>query len=250
MRARPSISLVLVALAMSLAIVAPVRAADADTAGAKFLQDERAAHPAVHELWRDIVRSVPESTHLSRLTLDEGAVQADLAWGNAAEVLQAIRASKVLVDAVLLEGIQTDGELGIQHFTVAGKAAPRAITDAKTSFVPGKGFDVGVAQLQLRVEDAIATHAKAGNCTLVTAVAFRSIEDYAFERVTLKVRMRCTEPELRLVLADLESGAPTLFLDSVRIGRQVGHLVPGSTESVVYMDVGFDLVGYIDEPGR
>ena len=70
-------------------------------------------------------------------------------------------------------------------------------------------------------------------------------EPERFERVTIKVRLRCDLEPFAGILYDLESASPFLFIDDLQIFRQQGYVQPGQNKISTYLDIRFDLYGYI-----
>ena len=71
-----------------------------------------------------------------------------------------------------------------------------------------------------------------------------------FQRVTIKVRMRCELDDLSKVFYNLEGETPYVFVDNVSIYRQISRRRRGrETVQQRILDVRFDLSGYIRMSG-
>ena len=71
-----------------------------------------------------------------------------------------------------------------------------------------------------------------------------------FQRVAIKVRMRCEIDDLSKVLYNLEGETPYVFVDNVSIYRQISRRRRGrETVQQRVLDVRFDLSGYIRKSG-
>ena len=63
------------------------------------------------------------------------------------------------------------------------------------------------------------------------------------------MRLRCDLEPFAGILYDLESASPVLFIEELAIFRQQGYLVPGQNKLSNYLDIRFDLFGFIRKPG-
>ena len=120
------------------------------------------------------------------------------------------------------------------------------------AFLPETDFDAAAAALTARLKQAVASHARdAQSCTIIMNQYARGTEKETYERVTIKVRMRCSLEEFAPVLHELEAGSPLLFLEDLQIWKQAGYRVPGTNQVASYLDIRFDLYGYLrNKQGR
>ena len=113
----------------------------------------------------------------------------------------------------------------------------RAFEASSPAFLPEPDFDSAAAGLTQRLKQAVSNHGRdAQSCQII-------MNQYA--RVTIKVRMRCSLEEFAPVLHELESGSPLLFLEDLQIWKQTGYRVPGTNQVASYLDIRFDLYGYL-----
>lgn len=132
----------------------------------------------------------------------------------------------------------------------------RQLADVRTfeagnpAFLPEGDFDASAAGLTQRLKQIVSSHAPdTQRCQIIMNQYARSTEPDPFERVLIKVRLRCDLEPFAGVLYDLESSSPVLFIDDLQIFRQQGYLNPGQNKLSNYLDIRFDLFGFIRKPG-
>ena len=125
-------------------------------------------------------------------------------------------------------------------------AEVRAFEAGNPAFLPEADFDAAAAGLTQRLKQVVQTHARdANSCQIIMNQYARSTEKELYERVTIKVRLRCNLDEFAPVLHELEAGSPIVFLDDLQIWKQTGYRVPGTNQVTSYLDIRFDLYGYL-----
>jgi len=121
-------------------------------------------------------------------------------------------------------------------------------------FLPESSFDLATAALMQRLETVVGDVTSDTNrCQVVNKTPFKSRTKERFERVTVKVRMRCEIEEFSAVLHEIEGGSPQLFVSELNIvarrptvtRRQPDQIVPRG-----YLDISFDLFGYLRGEGK
>lgn len=117
-------------------------------------------------------------------------------------------------------------------------------------FLQELNFDTAAAQLTRRLKDIIATQAEvAQECQVISNQNMRPRDRERFEKVVVKVRMRCTLPDLVKVIGELENGLPLVFIDNLNIYQQV--VVPSNNQrrrrglQPQNLDIRFDMMGYL-----
>ena len=125
-------------------------------------------------------------------------------------------------------------------------AEVREFEAANPAFLPEADFDAAASGLIQRLSQVVASHATdPQRCTLIQKQVNRSNEKEPFDRVTIKARLRCDFEQFGPILHELETSNPVLFVDSVQIWRQTGYRTPGTNQVENYLDINFDLYGYI-----
>ena len=120
-------------------------------------------------------------------------------------------------------------------------------------FLQENNFDAAAAQLAARLKGIITTQAEdAQNCTVQSTQNMRPRSKERFEKVIVKVRMKCSLSDFVKVLDELESGVPLVFLDKVNLYQQARIATAARRNNrrrgrvpVNVMDIRFDMNGYI-----
>lgn len=114
-------------------------------------------------------------------------------------------------------------------------------------FLEQANANLASSELTTRLKEVIDTSTdNPSACRVLSQQNLRPPEDEQFERVTVKIRMRCEVADLAQVLYQLENGTPYLFVDNVTIYRQIRRVRRGrELVQEKMLDVRFDLFGYL-----
>lgn len=123
-------------------------------------------------------------------------------------------------------------------------AEVRAFEAGNPGFLTEANFDLAASALIQRLQEQVNLLGAGERCLVVSRTPFRQNNKEPFERVTVKVRMRCEMEHFVAVLHGLESGSPQLFVAELGITSRRGMAQPGQAP-VGYLDVAFDLYGYL-----
>ena len=127
----------------------------------------------------------------------------------------------------------------------------REFEAANPAFLPESDFNAAASGLIQRLSQVVASRASdPQRCTLIQKQVSRTNEKEPFDRVTIKARLRCDFEQFGPILHELETSNPVLFVDSVQIWRQTGYRQPGTNQVENYLDINFDLYGYIRTHGK
>jgi len=130
-------------------------------------------------------------------------------------------------------------------------AEVREFEAANPAFLPETDVDAAGSGLIQRLSQIVTEHATdPQRCQLIQKQYNHSSEKEPFERVTIKARVRCDFEQFAAILHQLETTSPLLFVDEVQIWRQTGYRVPGTNQVENYLDVSFDLYGYIRQHAK
>lgn len=126
-------------------------------------------------------------------------------------------------------------------------AEVRAFEAQNPGFLAESTFDLATAGLMQRLESEVAAlDAPPGRCQVVNKTPFKPREEERFERVVVKVRMRCEVAEFARVLHALEDGSPQLFVEGLSIvARRPTYNPRNRPAAQGYLDISFDLYGYL-----
>lgn len=128
-------------------------------------------------------------------------------------------------------------------------AEVRAFEAGNPGFLTEANFDLAASALIQRLQEQVNLLGAGERCLVVSRTPFRNRSEEPFERVTVKVRMRCEMEHFVSVLHGLESGSPQLFVSELGITSRRGIAQPGQPP-VGYLDVAFDLYGYLRGKGK
>ncbi len=120
------------------------------------------------------------------------------------------------------------------------------------SFLSAKDASGAFSDLTKRLKQAITDHVRDENrCQILSNQPFRGGEDETYQRVSIQVRMRCDLEPFSSILYDLENGNPYLFVDQLMIYKQSGGYVPPGSKAVAsFLDIRFNLSGYLRQHGK
>jgi len=127
-------------------------------------------------------------------------------------------------------------------------AEVRAFEAGNPGFLTEANFDLAASALIQRLQEQVNQLGAGERCLVVSRTPFRNRSEEPFERVTVKVRMRCEMEHFVAVLHGLESGSPQLFVAELGITSRRGIAPPGQAP-VGYLDVAFDIYGYLRNKG-
>lgn len=140
-------------------------------------------------------------------------------------------------------------------------AQVREFESSNPGFLTEANFDLAASGLIQRLQEQVDVLQAGDRCSVVSRTPFRgnapgqggrgsNTSDSPFERVTVKVRLRCEMEHFGPLLYGLESGSPQLFVSELTItGRRAA---PGGRArsrnqpaNAGYLDIAFDMYGYL-----
>jgi general secretion pathway protein M len=118
-------------------------------------------------------------------------------------------------------------------------------------FLKQENVSLASSELTSMLKQTINLHADhSDRCQVSSNQNMRVRVQERFQRVTIKVRMRCEIDDLSKVFYNLEGETPYVFIDNVSIYRQISRRRRGrETVQQRILDVRFDLSGYIRMSG-
>lgn len=128
-------------------------------------------------------------------------------------------------------------------------AEVRAFEAGNPGFLTEANFDLAASALIQRLQEQVNLLGAGERCLVVSRTPFRNRDEEPFERVTVKVRMRCEMEHFSAVLHGLESGSPQLFVAELGITSRRGIAPLGQAVPPGYLDIAFDLYGYLRQKG-
>jgi len=117
-------------------------------------------------------------------------------------------------------------------------------------FLPEDSFDLAAANLNSQLKQIIADKARnPQRCQLISSQNERPTAPEPYQRVVVKVRMRCDLDVLTEILYQLENATPFLFVTELNLYQQLMFQGGMPQPNLGDMDARFDLSGYIRKPG-
>jgi len=117
-------------------------------------------------------------------------------------------------------------------------------------FLPEDSFDLAAANLNSLIKQIIADKARdPQRCQLISSQNERPTAPEPYQRVVVKVRMRCDLDDLTEILYQLENATPFLFVIELNLYQQQMFQGGMPQPNLGDMDARFDVYGYIRMPG-
>jgi len=123
----------------------------------------------------------------------------------------------------------------------------REFEAANPEFLPEENFDLAASALIQRIQSLVDAQSAGPACQLVSRTPYRVQTEEPFQRVTIKVRMRCELEPMTAVLHGLESSSPQLFITDLNVTARRQYVTPGITDPSMLggIDFSFDVFGYL-----
>lgn len=117
-------------------------------------------------------------------------------------------------------------------------------------FLPEDNFELAAANLNSQIKQIIADKGRdPQRCQLISSQNERPTAPEPYQRVVVKVRMRCDLDDLAEILYDLENATPFLFVIELNLFQQQMFQGGMPQPNLGDMDARFDVYGYIRTPG-
>ena len=123
-------------------------------------------------------------------------------------------------------------------------AALRISQASQAGYLPGDSSALAAAELQTLVKNIVRSVGEDLRSTQILPVN----EEAGVTRVAIRVQLPVRMQGLQKVLHTLESGVPFIFIDNVDVRRRKTSRRLLNTNEEVYLDVRFDITGYMRSP--
>ena len=125
----------------------------------------------------------------------------------------------------------------------------REFEASNPEFLVEENFDLAASALSQRLQSLVDAQQAGADCTVVSRTPYRNQVEEPFERVTVKVRLRCELEFLTPVLHGLESENPRLFIGDFVVNSRRQFLPQGRARNQQgVIDISFDVYGYLRQP--
>lgn len=122
----------------------------------------------------------------------------------------------------------------------------RQFEASNPEFLIEDNFDLAASSLIQRLQNLVGGQNAGTECTVVSTTPFRTQVEEPFERVTVKVRLRCELEFLTPILYGLETESPRLFVSDFVINSRRQFLPQGRSRAQQgVIDISFDVYGYL-----
>ena len=164
-------------------------------------------------------------------------------------------------DHMLLNEEMSDQEQSRQEYTELAEMIPelqQRIAKVKetvgdnSNFLTADSYNLGTAELT-RILKSIVTNVTQvrSECDIVSNTPSKDRNPDKFEKIILKVRMRCQFQKMADVLLNIENNVPFLFIDNLQLEQRI---IRRSRKNVIpkapILEVRFDLNAYMNKPIR
>lgn len=121
-----------------------------------------------------------------------------------------------------------------------------------TNFLVADSYNLGTAELTRILKGIVAENtANRSECDIISNSPSKDRDPDQFERIILKVRMRCQFEKIVNVFERIENNVPHLFVDNLHLDQRVVRRSRRNTKPVHPMiDVRYDLYAYMNNPIR
>lgn len=121
-----------------------------------------------------------------------------------------------------------------------------------TSFLTADSYNLGTSELTRLLKGIVSENTEvSAHCQTISNTPSRDNNPDKFEKIILKVRMRCHFDKLVNVLADIENNVPHLFIDNLQMEQRITHYKSKlRKQTKPLLEVRFDLYAYMNKPIR
>ena len=118
-----------------------------------------------------------------------------------------------------------------------------------TSFLAADTYNLGTAELTRILKGIVAENTNLdAECQTVNHTPSKDKEPDQFEKIILKVRMRCQFDKMMNVLIDAENHTPNLFVNNLHLEQRAIRSRRNTKPTKPLLEVRFDLYAYMNKP--
>lgn len=164
-------------------------------------------------------------------------------------------------DHILLNEEMSDQEQSRQEYTELAEMIPelqQRISKVKetvgdnSNFLTADSYNLGTAELTRILKSIVTSVTQVrSECDIVSNTPSKDRNPDKFEKIILKVRMRCQFQKMATVLMNIENNVPYLFIDNLQLEQRI---IRRSRKDVIpkapILEIRFDLNAYMNKPIR
>lgn len=120
-----------------------------------------------------------------------------------------------------------------------------------TSFLLADTYNLGTAELTRTLKNIVAQNTEmTTECQTISNTPSKDREPDQFEKIIIKVRMRCHFEKMMGVLHDIDNHVPDLFVDNLQLEQRIVRSRRNVKPKKPVLEVRFDLYAYMNKPVR
>ncbi len=118
-----------------------------------------------------------------------------------------------------------------------------------TSFLIADSYNLGTAELTRILKSIVSENsASSSECQIVSNTPYKDKNPDQFEKIVLKVRMRCQYDKMLNVLLAFQEHIPFLFVDNLNLEQRLIRTRRNQKPTHPKLEVRFDLIAYLNKP--
>jgi general secretion pathway protein M len=118
-----------------------------------------------------------------------------------------------------------------------------------TSFLLADSYNLGTPELTRILKSIVSENTSSSSeCQTVSNTPYKDKNPDQFEKVVLKVRMRCQYDKMLNVLLAFQEHVPYLFVDNLNLEQRLVHTRRNQKATHPKLEVRFDLIAYLNKP--
>lgn len=118
-----------------------------------------------------------------------------------------------------------------------------------TSFLLADSYNLGTPELTRILKSIVSENTSSSSeCQTVSNTPYKDKNPDQFEKVVLKVRMRCQYDKMLNVLMAFQEHVPYLFVDNLNLEQRLVRTRRNQKATHPKLEVRFDLIAYLNKP--
>ncbi len=118
-----------------------------------------------------------------------------------------------------------------------------------TSFLIADSYNLGTPELTRILKSIVSENTSSSSeCQIVSNTPYKDKNPEQFEKIVLKVRMRCQYDKMLNVLLAFQEHIPYLFVDNLNLEQRLIRTRRNQKPTHPKLEVRFDLIAYLNKP--
>ena len=120
-----------------------------------------------------------------------------------------------------------------------------------TNFLLSDSYNLGTAELTRTLKNIVSQNTEVTTeCQTISNTPSKDREPDQFEKIIIKVRMRCHFEKMMGVLQDIDNHVPHLFVDNLQLEQRIVRTRRNTKPKKPMLEVRYDLYAYMNKPVR